>query len=333
MAKNKSANNKKKKGGRRPRQRARARTPLSLSPVLRSALHLSDPCNAPLSPGAYPGQGGYIVRGTKITPINLVGGETGFVAAFFPGTNNCVLQSFTDPNVGINFSVNQALSPLSGFLQTAASMRSLGACIEVFSTDAVIYINGSIAVGNMSIGSFPFNSPTTGVVTPNQLISQANYVHRLSTESTEVKWRPNVLDDTYVNNNTAPNTELEAGDRNVVYAVVFGVLGTQQGARLTVRTTNILEWLPRFDSGLNIPTTGYSPVQKRATEVVALLDHHKRGWWASHGRDVYEGFKGVVNFGTEALRFANSMRGAPPLGMSSGAPLIEEMEVGALALV
>jgi hypothetical protein len=243
---------------------------------------LADPCNAPLVHGSYPGVQGYITRTSKFFTVSLGAAETGFVAAIFPANNNSIIQTFTTTGTPTAYSVGQVLNGGTTFLGNAAQLRSLGACLQVWSNLAPLNVTGNISWGSIPIGNFPATTGSTGTYTADFLLTQACQHHaKMTSDTLEVKWRPGALDHYYEVNNTAPLNTTNVGDQNAIIVVAFGL---PPSTSYTLRTVNIVEWQPTSASGLNlnISSTAHSPVAPTST--VAKLDNAKTDWWYNIGK-------------------------------------------------
>nr|QKF95605.1 hypothetical protein 3 [Ginkgo biloba tombusvirus] len=257
----------KKKVARRSRPRVRMQDPRAVA----FARALTDPCNAPLEPGVYPGQVGFITRLAQTFNISLSSTQTAFMLAVVPGAGLSYQTSQADIATAITVSYLNTFVPGASFMTAnCRSVRALGACFEFFTNATPLNAQGTFHYG-VAPGSVIMNgAPNIGTVLPN-----LQHMQKVNADAYELKWRPGVLDEQY----KTPNTNLTAVEWDDVNQLVLCGTGFPVSSSITVKVTLIMEWLPATNLGLATPAAT-NPSGTRSTQVVAALDAHHPSWWS-----------------------------------------------------
>lgn len=284
----------KRKAGRRMRQRVRVRamTPGLHKEVANTIRCFADPCNAPLEHGIYPGQRGIITRFSEIYQVSTGAAQTALVLAYNPNSTISSVGAYTDGTSTVSQVFSNTYSPGTGFLSTVTSQtRCLGACFQIWSSQAPLNVQGNLAHGIISHRAF-----VAGGYTVNRLASTLQKINKLAADIYEIKWRPGVGDDSFSPFNNNPPLG-EDSDTNTLVAVFTGLPASTS---VFVKITSITEWLPTASLGLNVPITNQSSTSIRPNQVLAHMDKKDPDWWhkAEHafkyvwdhgGKNVFDG--------------------------------------------
>lgn len=281
MAKNKSktmVQAKRRRGAKKPKPPVRATAAPAIERMAYDeqqafANTLFDPCNAKVAHGVYRGPQGQLNRFQSTFTVSM-GANTAYVLVYIPSTGNYSSQVATTTANNVPFSLTNVGAPGGVYYTANASQtRSLGACAQIWSDLAPLQITGNIAMGTI---------PYTQVSATNSissLIQALSFKGKLTADVFEQKWYPGMADEFYQGYNVAPSLDT-AGDLNVIVAVLYGM---PVSTTFTVALTNINEWTPKQDIGLQAPTTvGVARVAPQ--EVVAKLNQARPSWYTKVGR-------------------------------------------------
>lgn len=268
-----------KKGGPVQRKPARVPVPRGVTQDKRAlalAKTLSDPCNAPLEPGCYPGQTGFITRFSGSTQLATGAAQSAFVLAVNPASYTSYSVALANDTTVAIPSFTQVNMPGPTFVNAnCRSIRCLGACFEFFTNATPLN-----AQGTFYYGVVPHSIMANGFTTIAGTAGNLQHMSKVNADAYELKWRPGVLDDQF----TLPNANLSSTEWDDKNTLVLMGAGFPASTSVTVKITLIIEWLPANNLGLATPATGgSSPV--RAHQVVAAMDAAKPNWWAGRVGD------------------------------------------------
>lgn len=235
---------------------------------------LYDPCNAKLNHGVYRGPQGQINRFQSTITVSLGATNTAYVLVYIPATGNYSSQLATSTASNVPFSLTNVNAPGGAYYTANCSqMRSLGACAQLWSDLAPLNITGNIALGTIPLSQV---SATASIST---LIGALGFRGKLTADVFEQKWYPGMADEFYQAYNVSPSADT-SGDLNVIVAVLYGL---PVNSTISLSMTNINEWCPRQDLGMQAPTTvGVARVAPQ--EVVAKLNASRPNWYTKVGR-------------------------------------------------
>lgn len=271
MVKNKNKNKPRKPRTGRKSPRLKRSLMTSDPRAVALARALADPCNAPLEPGCYPGQVGFISRFAQTFTITLGASDTAWLLAVTPGCGvNYVTAAATATTALTPTFVNSYVPGGAFMTSNARAIRSLGACIEFFTNQ-----NALNATGTYYFGVAPHSAISNGVTSVGAAGALVQHMAKANAEAYEVKWRPGAFDEQYHRPNAAPG-ESEWDDLN---AMIIAGTGFPNSVTLTVKVTIIAEWLPLSNLGLAMPAAT-NPSSARPSAVVAALDAQHHNWWA-----------------------------------------------------
>lgn len=256
---------------------------------------MTDPCNAPLDHGVYPGQKGFISRCSQVFPVNLTATQTAFLLTVTPAAALSYSVAATDASAAIAVGYAQTFVPGAAYLNTnARSVRALGACFEFFTNAAPLNAQGTFYYGVVPHSVIANGAPNIGAVLPN-----LQYMSKVNADAYEVKWRPGAKDEFY----TTPNQNVSGAEWDDLNSLVLCGSGFPVSSSITIKVTIIYEWLPATNLGLATPAAqGASSV--KASQVVAHLDESHQHWWAGRAGDAGKfiwnhGGKKLASFATE----------------------------------
>lgn len=232
---------------------------------------LSDPCNAPLEPGCYPGQVGFVSRFAQTYTISLGASDTAFVLAITPSAAISSLVLAATPSTVIAPTFLNTFVPGGSYLTTnAKASRCLGGCIEFFTNQ-----NALNALGTYQYGVGPHSTVANGAISVGAIGSAMQFMNKINADAYEVKWRPGALDEQY----SRVNTNVSDDMWDDVNSMILCGTGLPVSTTVTVKVTLIVEWLPVNNIGLAMPAA-CNPSNVKPSAVVAAMDAHSPGWWA-----------------------------------------------------
>lgn len=247
--------------------------------ALALARALSDPCNAPLEPGVYPGQTGFITRFAQSYTISLSAAQTAFMVAVAPGPGISFGGAATDLATATAFAAFNTYVPGSSFSTTnAKSQRCLGACFEFFTNATPLN-----AQGTFYYGVVPYSVPSAYTVATalNSIVPTLQHMSKVNADAYELKFRPGILDSAYSTPNT-PLTSAEVDDKN---ALVLVGGGFPASSTITIKVTLVMEWLPNIGLSLSTPVGIAPPSVHTVDSVLHTLDSAAPSWWAGRVGD------------------------------------------------
>lgn len=239
--------------------------------ALALAKSLSDPCNAPLEPGCYPGQIGFVQRLSNTFTITLGASDTAFVLGVTPSHGISTQSTAVAATTTLAPTFLNTFFPGGPFLvANARCMRALGGCIEFFTNAPVTSAQGTFLYG---VG--PHSLLANGAVSIGAVGAALQYMNKANTQAYEVKFRPGAFDQQYHRTNV--NVSDDVWD-DVNSMIVCGT-GFPVNSSITVKVTVIVEYLPLSNLGLAMPAAA-NPSNVNPTAVVAALDASNPNWWA-----------------------------------------------------
>jgi hypothetical protein len=265
---------------------------------------LTDPCNGPLVTGPFgDGGGGIVSRFESDFLVDAGGTETGAFYAFVPGTNTAFGTSIPIANDATAFSpvFVAGFTPGYTFLSANASQfRCLSACVQVYWPGTEFNRSGVISLTNAPAGLVS----STSVLSTATLRATSEYVERTPVTVSEIVWRPNNYDLTWIE----PQTELAANFDKHNALIVSGA-GMAIGNGLRCRVVGVYEWMPLTGNGIVQSQNRGQQSSNTFQDVIQYVD--KFGDWMYHGAldvahaasSLYSGFKAVshVAYGTAKM--------------------------------
>jgi hypothetical protein len=232
---------------------------------------LMDPCNAPLEPGCYPGQMGFVSRFSQVYTISMGAAQTAFGLVVTP--NNAI--SWSTAQAALNtalagVSFTNANVPGAPFMTAnCRSTRCLGACFQFFTNAAPLN-----AQGTFYFGVAPHSLSANGLASLEAGVGNLQAFRKVDTSAYELKWKPGALDEQY----GTPNTNVTSDNWDDINSLVLIGGGFPVNSTITVKVTLIMEWLPNTGIGLATPAAA-NPSNIKPTAVVAALDAKDPDWF------------------------------------------------------
>lgn len=254
---------------------------------------LTDPCNAPLVHGIYPGTGGGIV--SRFESDFIYGGgatDTCLALVWVPGLNlvfqpNILLPS--DNTVYANTLGSTTNMPGYNFLTTTAgSFRCVAACMQVSYPGSELNRSGVISLGVQDGASLMPLLPTTqggrgGTVTVQQMRSMAQHTERTPATTAEIVWMPGEADgDNFSYGNAGPPPSYPGTGDGVQYqgrnALSLSAANLSLAVGLRIRLVYVCEWTPRVNQGI-IASVQPSYSEESVAEVLMKLARNSPNWY------------------------------------------------------
>lgn len=270
----------------KPRKASVANSDALDLPAKKAAMMLYNPCGSELVQSVYPGDSGYVNRGS-VSYFNGNGvNETAFCMIQKFGNNVAYsVGTATDTtNFTIAFADTQA--PLAGFLNSVASKaRCLGGCMVVRPGSAPNNATGLIRWGIVPASTVA-EGTITNVLQLSRMLSNSCVASQALMQPLEIKWSPGTFDDRY-----SPTTSIVSDDdtdRNVLIVIgsgfpLTGAAGTA-GTGVICTVTGIYEWTPSTAGNTTIDSTTVKPSRCDIGCVLRNLKRKDINWWWSLGR-------------------------------------------------
>jgi len=254
---------------------------------------LTDPCNAPLVPGIYPGSGGGIV--SRFETDFLIGTTATDTCASFtwvPGMNLTFAPSIALPLDSTAFTpAIGAVGSMPGynFLNTVAgSFRAISACMQVTYPGSELDRSGIISLGIQDGASIiPFLPTTQGgsAVATNvqQLRSMAQHTERTPATTAEIIWMPGEFDgQNFSYGLIGPPPKYPGPGDGVMFqgrnALVFTAASLPLGIGVRLRCVLVCEWTPRVNQGI-VASVNPTYSAETVAEVLAKLARSNPNWY------------------------------------------------------
>lgn len=266
---------------------------------------LTDPCNAPLVHGVYPGTGGGIV--SRFETDFIIGNginETAATCVWVPGMNLLFSPGTTLLNDAQLYTYalgNQQTMPGYNFLATiAGSFRCVAACMQVTYPGAELDRSGIVSLGICDSAALVQNLPsaqggkslTTNV---SQIRSMAQHTERTPATMAEIVWMPGEMDGQNFSfestSGSPPPAYPVAGDglayqgRNslVFSAAALTSVNLSNSVGMRVRLVYVCEWTPKVNQGLVASIQSqFSP--NSVAEILSRLSRANPGWYIHAAR-------------------------------------------------
>jgi len=274
------AGGKKKKGkGRRRKGGSRTRRPRTMSGHSSQDQHavvMQRPFVSPLpagTPGFYDGEQGTVGRFFSDFAPATSAGQTAYFQMFHPNTGFIAIGGAATSATAITpvtFSVG-ANTPGNTFLSgSAQKVRSLAAAMRF----AIPSLSVTTIVGEFAVGVASYDT-VAAATTVDQLFTLAAARGQVSKDLHEVRWYPGSFDSKYATYTTVSvaATGSDLNDTNIVFLAVRGVPAS---TTFSCQITNIVEWTPKFGSGMAPTMQTSSGTDHQGT--VAALHKADPGW-------------------------------------------------------
>lgn len=300
----------KKKNGRKAPKNTKSmvpRLPRSISNRLDEqamcyARLLNDPCSAPLCHPTFAGaDGGMVVRCENTIAIGTAAGSTASVFSWTPGAiglqtasgngTAIVTGEATSAGGAITLGrVSAGFQPGYLFLSTtAAEVRCVAACIQVFVNGTEANRAGIVGYGNAIGGALVDGQ----AVNANGTITMLEHFGRSPVDHLEVKWRPTNFDQNY----TQPTSQTPTQESARRGALAVAQQGSTGGTGITIRMVAVYEYTPLYALGLTNNVASRNTSNNTLDQVINFLD--QTGDW-------------VVRGTMAAARLAGAVAGASP---------------------
>jgi len=248
---------------------------------------LTNPCEAKLASGTYPGEVGVVSR--FVADFSGVANSAGWLA-YYPAVN--AVGAITSVNSttpqAFGWTVASPFSPGHGLLSTTANKsRGLAACLQVnFPNVSITNVTGEITVGCVSSDTFVSGGNYTvdsifSVLTERTIVQRNQY---------ECLFTPGSFDNRF--NTYGTFGAVDQSDTNIVIIAWRGLPATTTPS---FRITSVLEWTARPASGLaasaSAPSPGIDPIK-----VASVVHQTHPNWWHNLKSDLISDASTVTRY-------------------------------------
>lgn len=255
-------------------------------PAKGAAMMLYDPCSATLVPSVYPGDSGYINRGSVGYQTGNATNETAFCLIQKFGNNVAYSTGALTDTTNFTIAYADTQAPLAGFLNSVATKaRCCGGCMVVRPASSPNNATGVIRWGVLPASTLA-EGTSTNVAQISRLLTNSVVASQALMQPLEIKWSPGTFDDRY--SPTTGITSDDDTDRNILVVVGFGfplsgAAGTP-GTGVITQATAIYEWTPTAAINTNIDSTTVKPSRCDFNCVLRNLKRKDTNWWWSLGK-------------------------------------------------